>query len=85
VDCHLLNTFLLPYTPSYIYRISVVDDEFLKTAMPICTELSLVLLTGGKSKSWYVISDLKKYKVKIIFVSYLQIVFGHVSNVLLLL
>jgi hypothetical protein len=35
VDCYLLNTFLLSYTSSYIYCISVEDDEFLKTAMPI--------------------------------------------------
>jgi hypothetical protein len=35
VDCYPLNTSILPYTSSYTYCISVVDDEFLKTGMPI--------------------------------------------------
>jgi hypothetical protein len=35
VNCYLLNTFLLPYTSSYTYCISVVEGEFLKPAMPI--------------------------------------------------
>jgi hypothetical protein len=83
VACYLWNSSLLPYTSSYTYWYFGSGWPIFKNCHADIVQNSLSYLKKGQ----VFVCDFtfKKYKMKIIFISYLQIVIGYVSNLVLLL